>query len=135
MWWGLTAHRAAKNKKSTPAKCIFCEGAHLANYRGCEYYHRLLKKPNNINNRLNIQYNTVTQSQQQIKPGLSCSDTLKGRRNQEPNMTDPRELMENTNNYLNTNNLLTKFLKEFKAMFQQLTQQNSMMLNMLSTLI
>jgi hypothetical protein len=41
---------------------------------------------------LNIQYNTVTQSQQeQIKPGLSYSDTLKGRRNQEPIMTDPRE--------------------------------------------
>jgi hypothetical protein len=50
-------------------------------------------------------------------------------------MTDPRESMENTNNDLNTNNLLTKFLEELKSMFQQLTQQNSMMLNMLSTLI
>jgi hypothetical protein len=50
-------------------------------------------------------------------------------------MTDPRESMENTNNDLNTNNLLTKFLEEFKTMFQQLTQQNGMMLNMLSTLI
>jgi hypothetical protein len=50
-------------------------------------------------------------------------------------MTDPRESMENTNNDLNTNDLLTKFLEEFKAMFQQLTQQNSLILNMLSTLI
>jgi hypothetical protein len=42
---GLTAHRAAKNKnKNSPAKYIFCGGAHLANYRVCEYYHRLLKK-------------------------------------------------------------------------------------------
>jgi hypothetical protein len=40
---GLTAHRAAKNKKKTLAKCIFCGGAHPATYRGCEYYHRLLK--------------------------------------------------------------------------------------------
>jgi hypothetical protein len=112
---GLTAHRAAKIKKNTPVKCIFCGGAHPANYRRCEYYHRLLKKPNNINNKLNIQYNTVTQSQQeQIKPGLSYSDALKGRRNQEPNMTDPREAMENTNNDLNTNNLLTKFLEEYR---------------------
>jgi hypothetical protein len=30
-------------------------------------------------------------------------------------MTDPRESMENTNNDLNTNNLLTKFLEEFKS--------------------
>jgi hypothetical protein len=133
---GLTAHNAAKNKKKTPAKCIFCGGAHPANYKGCEYHHGLLKQPNNINNRLNIQNNTVTQSQQeQIKPGVSYSGALKGRRNQEPNMTDPKESLENTNNDLNTNNLLTKFLEEFKAMFQQLTQQNSMMLNIFSTLI
>jgi hypothetical protein len=49
-------------------------------------------------------------------------------------ITDPRESRGNANNGLNTNNLLTKFLEEFKAMFQQLTQQN-MTLNMLSTLI
>jgi hypothetical protein len=30
--------------------------------------------------------------------------------------------------------LLAKFLEEFKAMFQQFTQQNSMMLHMISTL-
>jgi hypothetical protein len=48
---GLTAHRAAKNKKNTPAKCIFCGRAHPANYRGCEYYQKYLKKkPNNISN-------------------------------------------------------------------------------------
>jgi hypothetical protein len=44
-------------------------------------------------------------------------------------MTDTRESMENANNDLNTNNLLTKFLEEFKAMFQQVTQQNIMILN------
>jgi hypothetical protein len=88
---------------------------------------QIIKKPNNINNRLNIQYNTVTQIQQKhIKPALGYSDALKGRRNQEPNITDPRESRENANNDLNTNNLITKFLEEFKAMFQQLTQQNSM---------
>jgi hypothetical protein len=98
MWSHCT--QSWKKIKKKPAKCIFC-GEHPANYRGCEYYHRLLKKPNHIYNRLNIKYNTVTQSQQkQIKPGLSYSDALKGRRNQEPNMTDPRESMENTNSDL-----------------------------------
>jgi hypothetical protein len=102
---GRTAHQAAKNKKNKPAKCIFCRGEHPANYRECEYYHRLLKKPNNINNRLNIQYNTVTQIQQeQVKPGLSDSDAIKGMRNHEPNITNPRESKENANNGLNTNN-------------------------------
>jgi glucan phosphorylase len=68
MWW-VTQHTELQKTKNTPAKCIFCGGAHPANYRGCEYYHRLLKKPNNIYNRLNIQYNTVTQIQlEQMKP-------------------------------------------------------------------
>jgi hypothetical protein len=72
---GPRSTQLQKKKKNTPAKCIFCGGAHPANYRGCEYYHRLLKKPNN---RLNIKHNTVIQIQhEQIKLGLSYSDALK----------------------------------------------------------
>ena len=133
---GSHSTQSCKKSKNTPAKCVFCGGAHPANYRGCEYYHSLLRQPNNTNNRLNIQHNALSQSQPaQIQQGISYAEALKGKRNQEPNITYPGEAKENTNNDPNTTNLLTNFLEEFKAMFQQLTQQNSMILNMLSTLI
>jgi hypothetical protein len=102
MWWVSQQTELQKIKKHDCKMCTV-RRAHSANCGGCEYYQRLLKKPNNINNRLNIQYNTVTQSQQeQRKPGLSYPDALKGRRNQEPNITDARETRENINNDLNT---------------------------------
>jgi transcription initiation factor IIF auxiliary subunit len=133
---GSHSTQSCKKSKNTPAQCVFCGGAHPANYRGCEYYHSLLKIPNNTNNWLNIQHNEPTQSQSaQLRPGLSYSEALQGKRNQEPNITYPGEAREDTNNDINTTKLLTKFLEDFKAMFQQLTQQNSMILNMLSTLI
>jgi hypothetical protein len=43
MWWVAQHTELQKIKKNTPAKCVFYRGVHLANYRGCEYYHRLLK--------------------------------------------------------------------------------------------
>jgi hypothetical protein len=133
---GSHSTQSCTKSKNTPAKCVFCGGAHPANYRGCEHYHSLLKRPNNTNNRLNIQHNEPTQSQPtQLRPGLSYSEALKGTRNQEPNITHTGAVREDISNGLTTTQFLSKVLDEFKAMFQQLTQQNSMILNMLSTLI
>jgi hypothetical protein len=53
---------------------------------------------------------------------LSYANVVRGNANQEP-------LIEENST------MLSKFLEEFKAMFQQLVQQNSMVLNMLTTLI
>jgi hypothetical protein len=132
---GSHSTQSCTKSKNTPAKCVLCGGAHPANYRGCEHYHNIIKQTHNNNNRLNIQRNVPIQSQlAQIQPGTSYSEALKGQRNQKP-IIRQEEATGNTTNEPNSTNTLTKILEEFKVMFQQLTQQNSMILNMLSTLI
>ncbi|PNF43750.1 hypothetical protein B7P43_G13710, partial [Cryptotermes secundus] len=51
------AHNTSTCKKSRdiPARCALCNGDHPTNYKGCEFYHSLLK-PNNANSRLNIHH-------------------------------------------------------------------------------
>lgn len=129
------AHSTQNCKKSnnTPAKCALCDGPHPANYKGCEFYHAILTRANNQNNRLNVQQPIMTATttnnhyseprnqttEQQQKP--SYADTLKG--------------INKGRRCDNDSTILTSFLTEFKNMFQQLVQQNNMILNMLSTLI
>lgn len=117
-----------KKSKETPAKCALCGGSHPANYKGCVHYHNLIKGNNKIKNntqrtiippvntntyRNNIQHNSITQQQ------MSYADASK----------------MNTNQVEDTANTLTKFLEEFKGIFNQLLQQNSMVLNMLTMLM
>jgi hypothetical protein len=45
---------SVKKPRDIPARCALCNGDHPANCKGCEYYHSLIR-PNNANNRLNIQ--------------------------------------------------------------------------------
>jgi hypothetical protein len=41
---GVSQHIELQEFTKHLQKSIFSRGAHPANYRGCEYYHRLLKK-------------------------------------------------------------------------------------------
>lgn len=125
---------ACKKSKDTPARCALCDGAHPANYKGCAFYHSLFK-PNNDNNRMNIQKNAnntttrpilhttkpVPQNHYPIHPQNSYANVVRNDSEQQTNF--------------NINDIMNKFLEEFKNMFQQLLQQNSMVLNMLSTLV
>jgi hypothetical protein len=118
----------ANNTKSkeTPAKCALCGGNHPANYRGCEHYHYLIKGNNIFTNithctppvntniyRNNIKHSINSQQQR------SCADVTKS----------------NTNQVEDTAITLTKCLDKYKGLFNQLLQQNSMILNMLAKLI
>lgn len=121
---------ACKKTSDTPAKCALCNGAHPANYKGCEFYHKLLK-PNNANNRLNIHHNAnetpigttmavpITHTQHPGQQSISYANITK----------------TNTEQMTDINSIMSKFLEEFKNMFHQLIQQNSMVLNMLTTLV
>jgi hypothetical protein len=60
--------------------------------------------------------------------GLSYAQVVRS----DENNTPPE--LTSTNNE-NTSNILIKFLEEFKNMFNQLIHQNSIVLNMLTTLI
>lgn len=121
---------ACKKTRDSPAKCALCNGAHPANYKGCEFYHGLFK-PHNANNRLSVQpqlNNTNTQIRGTAMPvyqdhryqrNISYAEATKA------NITQTSE----------DSHILSKFLEEFKSMFNQLIQQNSMVLSMLTTLI
>jgi hypothetical protein len=135
----VVTHATASYKKpnNIPATCALCYGPHPANYKGCGFYHSLLK-PNNTNNRLNIQRNHIVNMpnlNSPVRPELpqptinntyrnaSYADVTRG----VPHTTQPQE---------DTSTItLKRFLAEFKNMFNQLIQQNNMVLNMLSTLL
>lgn len=105
--------------RDTPAKCALCGGNHPANYRGCDHYLKI-SKGNTKNNRQQSTvppiYNNETYARniQQTTTGKSYAETLKE--------TD-------------TTMVLNKFLDEFRNLFNQLIQQNGMVLSMMTTLI
>jgi arsenate reductase-like glutaredoxin family protein len=154
-----------KKSNDTPATCALCGGPHPANYRGCEYYHRFykqnqqirppsqqfpIKKPSNdslqctpppykptqyalsypqiVRNPENNFAPTPSPYSAGTHHGLSYAQVVRRDEN-----NSPPELTSTNNE--NTSNILIKFLEEFKNMFNQLIQQNSIVLNMLTTLI
>ena len=115
-----------QKSKETPEKCTLCEGNHPANYKSCEHYRNLIKRKNTFRN--NIQstppvntniYRNNTQYSLKLQQQRSYADVNKS----------------NTNQVEDTAIILTKCLDEFKGLFNQLLQQNSMVLNMFTMLI
>ncbi|KAK5641707.1 hypothetical protein RI129_010254 [Pyrocoelia pectoralis] len=129
--------------RDTPARCALCNGPHPASYKGCEFYQGLLKKSNNVNNRLNIQHNPLaanfTENQshtKRIQQNISFAEAVKNNKTNEQNALHSTESREQNEHPTETPGIsLNKFLDEFKAMFQQLVQQNTMVMNLLTTLI
>jgi hypothetical protein len=120
------AVRKQERTRDTPARCALCGGEHPANYRGCEHYRKLTKSP------LRPTYQNLptppihsiisyarNMKSQESSPLRSYADVTRH------NITPPEE----------TIHVLTKFLDEFKNLLQQLLQQNTMVLNMLTTLV
>jgi hypothetical protein len=126
----LHSTESCKKSKETPATCALCGGDHPANYRGCEYYHRLIRGTHAIK----VSATNLTNSNNvNTRPNLQ----LGSHRNL--NRTYSNVVNNNHPNNANTpepsNSILSQFLNEFKAMFNQLIQQNSVVLNMLTTLV
>ena len=112
--------------KDTPATCALCRGNYPANYRVCEHYHNILKESNTHRNIV-----------QRIKP--THTNTNDNTIQPSGNLQQPRSYADvtrsNTHQIEDTAITLTKFIEEFKGLFNQLLQQNSMILNMLTKLI
>jgi hypothetical protein len=126
-----------KKPNSTPAKCASCVGSHPANYIGCELYHSFLKTIN-VNNRKNVQQTPSTNTQ--IFNSQAITEIPKPTINNAYRNTSYAEVTRGiTYNSLHEEDTppitLNRFLEEFKNMFNQLIQQNTMILNMLSTLL
>uniref|UniRef100_A0A6M2DS00 Putative nucleic-acid-binding protein from transposon x-element n=1 Tax=Xenopsylla cheopis TaxID=163159 RepID=A0A6M2DS00_XENCH len=127
-----------KKNRDLPAKCGLCAGDHPANYRGCEYY-------KNFQRQRRIQF-----KQHNDAPSVPASQNpLFNINNNNPNPSSTNIYVPANNNNnstyadvtkLNTDNatnstFLATFLTDFKTMINQLMQQNTMIINMLSTLI
>ena len=95
-------------------------------YRGCEHYHNILKESNTHRNIV-----------QRTKP--AHTNTNDNTIQPSGNLQQPRSYAEvtrsNTHQTEDTAITLTKFIEEFKGLFNQLLQQNSMILNLLTKLI
>lgn len=117
---------SCKKSKDTPASCALCGGPHPANYKGCEYYHRMYKN-----------YKPPTQQQTQSATQSSEYRHTTNSQRQQPSYSETvkNSATQPTNKVNNSIDILSNFLEEFKNMFSQLMQQNSMVLNMLTMLI
>lgn len=122
-----TSH-CQKNPKS-PAKCVLCDSAHPANYKGCSVYRNLL------NTRNKPVYPTKNQTPQNTpivpeKPTSKEPDTHKINQDISYAQITKSNTLDNKNE-----KFLHNFLNKFETMFNQLMNQNSMIINLLSTLI
>jgi len=103
-----------------------CRGNHPANYKGCELYHNLIKGNNTFRNN--------TQCTPPVNTNIYRNNTQHSVNSQQQRSYEDVTKI-NTNQVKDTAITLTKFLDRFKGLFNQLLQQNSMILNMLTMLI
>jgi PAX-interacting protein 1 len=114
-----------KESKKTLAKFALCGGNHSANYKGCEFYHNLIKGNNKFKN---ITQRTLPVSTNIYRNNIQNSINLQ----QQRSYTEVTK--SNTNKFEGTAIMLTKVLNSFTYLFSQFLQQNSMILNMLTML-
>lgn len=113
---------------NTPATCALCDGPHPANYKGCKVYRDLQEKMRRRTQQFTKEDPSHNLDNHHFQ-SLSTSDV---------NQKAPRPTYADVaaNKVQPTHDLtLTQFLDEFKQLFNQLLQQNSMILNMLTTVI
>jgi hypothetical protein len=135
--------------KSTPAKCALCSGDHPANYKGCTVYKELvasrnraakgyqsiqpqqIKQEERIHGNTNVPQATYPQHYQQTYAQQATTPP------QYYQQTYAQAVKSNNQTETSTNmeNQFSTFLDEFKSMFTQLMNQNSMILNLLTTVI
>lgn len=134
--------RECQKPKNTPAKCALCDGDHPANYKGCSVYKDLIQK-RSLRQKPNKITNPPRHSTAQTEP-------LKAKVNEQQNYyRSYADATRNRHTYMNEQQShgpqeqqsqelgtkLIQFLEEFKSMFSQLMNQNSMILNLLTSVI
>jgi hypothetical protein len=123
---GSHSTNCCKKSKDTPATYALCGGSHTANYKGCEYYQTLVQKHNVHTTSGRIPF--ITNEAPPIHSPTS-SQHLRSYANVASNNMDTTDLPQDTKT------VLTHFLNESKSMFNQIIQQHSMILNLLTSLL
>ena len=110
----------------TPAKCALCGGNHPANYKGCEHYHNIIKGNNPHRNQpeKSIPPLITTHAHTTSLPCPPQQQCSYGEvaRNDAQRAEEPLRAIK-------------VFLEDFKGLFAQILHQNSVIINMLSTLL
>lgn len=128
--------------RDTPATCALCDGPHPANYKGCTVYkdiQNMRRKQQNgprnqsfanqisaaahLNN-TNATTTTTTNNNTSTQSRSYASVLLRNQTAQNPQQSTPNDQPS-----------LTTFLQEFKTMFHQLMSQNTMIIQMLQSVI
>jgi hypothetical protein len=117
----------------TPATCALCKGNHPANYKGCSVYRELLNAKNkHIPRQSNVQTSHYKNDAHiNIPHEINIHNS---NHNNKPTYVQVTSSNRNSNNN-DLDNKFSSFLLEFKDMFSQLLNQNSMILTMLTTVI
>jgi len=126
---GQHSTASCKKNNTTPATCALCGGDHPANYKGCNFYQKQYHAK--YSNQRPYTTNSPSMDlppQPQAIPRSQHKTYAQALRGAESTLTPP---FPNVDEPMS----LPTFLSEFKAMFQQLIQQNTMVLNMLTMLI
>lgn len=144
-----------KDPTSSP-KCAMCGKDHPSNYKGCTVYQKLYDKKYKTGNN-DVHYIPQTNKPQSInagttiKPQMSYAQSVSNNANRNAKHTTHGGVNNVTSNIEESSNhntrfiriedensdlktTLAAFLNEFKAMFNQLMNQNSTVLNLLTAL-
>lgn len=124
-----------KTTRDTPATCVNCGESHSANYKGCQVYRKLLeKKFPALRRRQESDPKPTSRAQtpNYIRENFSFAHAAQNKQN-----------VQDTDACLNSNQAedqnLIAFMKqsfmELKDMFRDLMKQNSVMVNLLTTLV
>ncbi|KAL1449427.1 hypothetical protein WDU94_001934 [Cyamophila willieti] len=128
--------------RDLPAKCSLCDGPHPANYKGCTVYKDLQNMRKNDQNGQHHQTNS--NQDPTTRPNINNSQTNKTtniNNTQHHNYASLFHVNQHTSNQNPTINVpinqpsLSSFLQEFKTMFNQLIAQNTMIVQMLQSVI
>ena len=118
-------HSTSKCRKSkySPLTYVLCNDPHPANYEGCTVYKGLQR----------TMLNTTAPSRQQVGTTIH----VHGYQPEHENLTYSQTVKANTQQgeLTNVNRTVTDFLDRFENMFNQLMNQNSTFIDLLTTLI
>lgn len=143
-----------KKDRNTPAKCALCQGAHPANFKGCEVYREILARKTNIHHTdrknpipgadnkdqpqkenhpsLPNKWTRPTPSAYPTEPRPKSDNTQKTYAEAtKPNKTFKDENVHTTNKAKSIEEMLLKQAEKFDLILQQM----SMLINLITTLV
>lgn len=131
--------KTCKKPSNTKATCYLCNGDHPASYKGCQVYRELQNKFNKNqhqqkNDQTSSSFHNASPSEPIRTNKPTTSQTYYNSNNQRTYSEALRNKSSDTISHPEDISL-SKFLNEFREMFQQVMQQNNMMINLLNTVI